>query len=405
MPNSVGKLMPPTYNEATGDFVSPSPSRGISPDTRRSSMQTSPSSERPAFPCVLAAELSLSPDCAWLLTRVSNRLAVEDERRPLPPGWVRSFDAEHKHQFFVDTRSSPARSIWHHPMDDEAYLASLTPKERTRARMADQRRRWSKGAEITSDSDSDDDENYDEHRLQRPSIPSLPPQLPPPQQTQGQRQRGSNSSTGSGSGSGSGSTSSAPHAPSPPPSGPMRLGRHIKDAVTGTTHLERSTQRSRHAAEEAALATQHRLYRAGLQAAMTTGTPQLLGVDDADREVYLEPPGTTFAGVREVRRLSPGAVEVVYASPAAAPVKEAEQGARYVRSDFAGARFGFPGGGGGGGGNGDGDVDAGGTRVRFGRPYGPYGRPRERGYGGGGAMGLPMMAPLFGGMMLGGMLF
>lgn len=49
-----------------------------------------------------------------------------DELRPLPQGWVREFDPETEHQFFVDTNSPGPRTIWKHPFDDDEYLSSHT---------------------------------------------------------------------------------------------------------------------------------------------------------------------------------------------------------------------------------------------------------------------------------------
>ncbi|KAK3296630.1 uncharacterized protein B0H64DRAFT_456014 [Chaetomium fimeti] len=61
------------------------------------------------------------------------RRSMEDELRPLPAGWVREFDPDTQHQFFVDTMASPPRSIWHHPYDDDTYLDSLPPASASNA--------------------------------------------------------------------------------------------------------------------------------------------------------------------------------------------------------------------------------------------------------------------------------
>lgn len=60
------------------------------------------------------------------------RRSMEDEARALPKGWVRSYDPETSHQFFVDTTADPPRSIWTHPYDDEEYLRTLSTEERER---------------------------------------------------------------------------------------------------------------------------------------------------------------------------------------------------------------------------------------------------------------------------------
>ncbi|KAG8928595.1 hypothetical protein FRC02_006710 [Tulasnella sp. 418] len=51
----------------------------------------------------------------------SQRLSMEDEARPLPVGWIRQFDHNTNHHFYVDTKASPPRSIWVHPLDDPEY--------------------------------------------------------------------------------------------------------------------------------------------------------------------------------------------------------------------------------------------------------------------------------------------
>ncbi|KAI0660480.1 hypothetical protein C8Q70DRAFT_975757 [Cubamyces menziesii] len=44
------------------------------------------------------------------------------EHEPLPPGWVREFDPNTKHPFWVDTKANPPRAIWVHPYEDEQFL-------------------------------------------------------------------------------------------------------------------------------------------------------------------------------------------------------------------------------------------------------------------------------------------
>lgn len=57
---------------------------------------------------------------------------MEDEARPLPPGWVRSYDQESSHRFLVDTTKGPPRAIWHHPYNDDDFVNSLSGPERER---------------------------------------------------------------------------------------------------------------------------------------------------------------------------------------------------------------------------------------------------------------------------------
>ncbi|GAA5946925.1 hypothetical protein JCM10213_002901 [Rhodosporidiobolus nylandii] len=51
------------------------------------------------------------------------RRDIIDEQRPLPENWRREWDPKSEHFFYVDTKASPPRSIWCHPLDPE-YLAA-----------------------------------------------------------------------------------------------------------------------------------------------------------------------------------------------------------------------------------------------------------------------------------------
>ncbi|KAJ7225649.1 hypothetical protein GGX14DRAFT_693588 [Mycena pura] len=44
-----------------------------------------------------------------------------NDSRPLPYGWISQTDAGTGHTFYVDTKATPPRSIWVHPLDDEQY--------------------------------------------------------------------------------------------------------------------------------------------------------------------------------------------------------------------------------------------------------------------------------------------
>ena len=85
------------------------------------------------------------------------RRSMEDELRPLPKGWIRQFDKDQNHQFFVDTSKDPPHSIWHHPYDDDEYLSTLTSEERERIQEEEHSRR----RPLTP---STVDEDHDEHQ-------------------------------------------------------------------------------------------------------------------------------------------------------------------------------------------------------------------------------------------------
>jgi len=204
---------------------------------------------------------------------VQSRRSMEDENRPLPAGWIRQYDAKNNHQFFVDTRTSPPRSIWHHPYDDDKYLATLSSEERERI---EELNRHPSRADILSMSSSED--------LNSPSA-------------------GRDGKTGT----------QAPHhhqytetsgyhaGPSngPPPKGIKKFGRGLKDKLTGTTHEEREQERRQREIEEQREYEMHLRIRQAMQAAINTGQPQKIGRDNQGRDVFIEPPnwgGPAYGG-------------------------------------------------------------------------------------------------------------
>lgn len=232
---------------------------------------------------------------------------MEDEHRPLPKGWVRSFDPETSHQFYVNTTTEPPTSIWTHPYDDPGYLSTLSSEERER--IEQESLRHPPGSQPTKAdiiSDHTDNEHSDN-------------ELPPRPKKDGQ---------GSG------------EKPS--------FGRKMKDKITGTTHEERERERARRAEEERRLYQQHLQIRQAMSRAMQTGEPQLIGKDKQGKDVYIEPPprgGYGMAG-GPAGRMYPGNgygyspySNGMYATP----------NARYIRP---GMPYGRPYGGGFGGGMG-----------------------------------------------------
>ncbi|KAJ8468953.1 hypothetical protein ONZ45_g17058 [Pleurotus djamor] len=49
-------------------------------------------------------------------------MTTTTESTTLPPGWLKEFDPNAQRHFYVDTNSTPPRSIWVHPYEDEQYL-------------------------------------------------------------------------------------------------------------------------------------------------------------------------------------------------------------------------------------------------------------------------------------------
>lgn len=244
---------------------------------------------------------------------LERRRSMEDENRPLPPGWIRQFDPQEQHQFFVDTTKNPPRSIWVHPYDDEEYLSTLSPEERKK------HTRMHRSATLT-DIATEDTDDEDHH----PSSSNLPPR---DNQNQGQR-----------------------------PTGIHKLGRKMKDKITGSTHEQREQERRKREEQERQAYMAHLRARQAMVRAMETGEPQFLCKDRQGRDVYVVPP----------------------------------QGARGLPSGaFGYSPFGA------------GPYAMGNTRYM--RPAGPYRRPYGYGYGGG--FGAPIAAGFLGGAMLGGLMF
>jgi hypothetical protein len=161
---------------------------------------------------------------------------MEDENRPLPDGWVRQFDPEEGHQFFVDTKANPPRSTWLHPYDDPEYLATLDPEERKRHT----RRHRAVTLEDVTAEDTDGEDDHDHHTSQ----------LPPRDGQAAQNQ----------------------------PGGLRGFGRKMKDKITGSTHEQRDVA--------------HLRARQAMMKALQTGEPQFLAKDQQGRDLYVMPPNT-----------------------------------------------------------------------------------------------------------------
>lgn len=184
------------------------------------------------------------------------RRSMEDEARSLPRGWVRSYDPETEHQFFVDTSADPPRSIWHHPHDDEQYLSTMSHDERENVTRL---HRSISLQDIAAESSDDEDEA--QHRKHQPSTTK---------QTQ--------------------PSSSTAVTPGDDVHGLHKLGRRIKDRMTHTNHQQRVTARERRAEQERQAYAAHLAARRALARAMETGEPQYLCKDKQGRDVYIVPP-------------------------------------------------------------------------------------------------------------------
>lgn len=187
---------------------------------------------------------------------------MEDENRDLPRGWVRSYDPKSNHQFFVDTRTDPPKSIWHHPYDDEEYLSTLSSEERERIQ---EMHRVPTHADMVAE-DTDDEDHPHPHPHGKSTVPT---ELPNREEQ---------------------------------PTGVKKFGRKMKDKVTSSTHEQREAERVRRAEEERKTYEAHQTYRRAMQRAMDTSQPQLIGKDKEGRDVLITPPG----GARDPNAYGPG---------------------------------------------------------------------------------------------------
>lgn len=168
---------------------------------------------------------------------------MEDLHRPLPEGWVRSYDHKENHQFFVNTKVDPPKSYWEHPLDIPEVVKSLSTEERERLQEEEDRLRQ-RAAHTPEHSD-------DEHHAD--------PELPP---------RPSGSRTPS----------------------KKTFGEKLKDKVTGTTHEERVRERAQREKEEREYYEAHMRLRQAMQQAEITGQPQFFAKDRDGKDIYVEPP-------------------------------------------------------------------------------------------------------------------
>lgn len=229
---------PPSYAQATGNNASSA--------SAASSSQPGPSTGRLAVPGGSAsAQNGISPE---------RRRSMEDEARPLPKGWLRTYDPETSHQFFVDTSKDPPRAIWHHPYDDQEYLSTLSTEERERIEEQSMRHSQPSKYDIMAEhTDEEDDDHHTSH------AGAHDPELPPrPMKGRGNDQR--------------------------------TFGRKLKDKITGSSHEEREAERKRRAEEEQRLYESHLRVRAAMDKAAQTGERQLVGKDKNGKEVYVNPP-------------------------------------------------------------------------------------------------------------------
>lgn len=225
---------PPSYEAATGSS-SASSSIPPRPLSRISTDEPSPAATRNGIP----------PE---------RRRSMEDENRPLPPGWIRQFDPQEQHQFFVDTNADPPRSTWTHPYDDEQFLSTLSPEERKKH----SRLHRSVTLDDLAAEDTDDEDSHHHSQGHHQNTSAAPP-LPP-------------------------------RAEGPQPTGIHKFGRKMKDKLTASTHEQREQQRRTREERERKAYQAHLKARQAMARALETGEPQFLYKDARGQDVYIVPP-------------------------------------------------------------------------------------------------------------------
>ncbi|KAL8967176.1 MAG: hypothetical protein Q9197_005578 [Variospora fuerteventurae] len=262
-----------------------------------------PNEPPPSYDAATASSSNTSSDQHSLRVRngipPAYRRSMEDEGRPLPQGWVRQYDPDNDHQFFVDTTRDPPRSIWHHPYDDDDYMNSLDPAERQKIR----------GTLQVPSRDDIAAESSDEDRDDHPTPRTGP------------------------------AANAAANSSHQQPAGAAKLGRKLKDKLTNTTHEQREEQRRQRAIAEEQFYERHRQLRQAMVTAMRTGQPQLVGKDRQGKDIYIEPPPTA-ASMRAGGGYNPYA-QGVYGNPNARFLRPANPYQRPYGRGYGGG-YGLP---------------------------------------------------------------
>ncbi|KAM0753767.1 hypothetical protein T439DRAFT_322655 [Meredithblackwellia eburnea MCA 4105] len=195
---------PPTYGQATGSGSRPASSQIGSP----SSLQV-PAVGR------ASSEYTSDGDGDEGIPR-EDLLAMEDEQRELPEGWIRQYDEGSRHFFYVDTTSNPPRSIWVHPYSDRQYVMSLPESSEVRQHYANL---LAEAQDVKAGYPSDTKSGANS--------------------AGGAAKSDSYSNQGTTSSSSKASTSTSPTIPEK-----RTFGRKMKDKLTGTSHEERVKERN-----------------------------------------------------------------------------------------------------------------------------------------------------------------
>lgn len=194
-----------------------------------------------------------------------HRRSMEDEHRPLPEGWVRQWDQKEQHQFFVNTKATPPKSIWHHPYDDDEYLSTLSSEQREQIQ-EDERQRLQRIDDHSDDESSKHSKSSAPVSSHATGSSSFPQELPPRDSAAGDSHH------------------------------KKGFGERFKEKVTGQTKEERARERQLRDQQEREYYEAHQRFRQCLQQAQMTGKPQFFAKDRDGKDIYIEPPNTGYGG-------------------------------------------------------------------------------------------------------------
>ena len=198
--------------------------------------------------------------------QAASRKSMEDEARPLPTGWIRQWDTTEHHQFYVDTKANPPRSIWVHPLDDEDTWKSLSSEEKERLQAEEAK---------LQDHDALHDSSKGTHHDSKPPLDTKSSSQVPPEHFPADLPPRS--------------SQSQPHV-SQQSQQKKGFTERLKDKVTGMTHEEREQSRAQRAEEERQYYEMHARFRTAMHRAQMTGQPQWFAKDRDGRDIYIEPP-------------------------------------------------------------------------------------------------------------------
>ncbi|CAO1628487.1 unnamed protein product [Parajaminaea phylloscopi] len=185
---------------------------------------------------------------------------TDGDDRTLPSGWVKQWDAAHQHFFWVDTQSSPPRSIWTHPLDDPLFRKA-----------------------------------HPQYGSNDKGAGYAPPQSAPPGDAAGGSTSHHPPASQHDRVKAAGERAAEQARQEPAPTGLKKMRRQAKDKSTGMDHVQRARHKAEQREMEIIAAEQRRETARAFALAAQFGQAQFLGRDDrTGAEYWAEPPAPGF---------------------------------------------------------------------------------------------------------------